>query len=210
VVLWIVRLHLAHFLLTGKFPSLLHRFLCLEPSHERVGRTNDEGLKSRILDRPTSNRAIAVLIILQASTSLVQTASNWVTKKIANCLEVGPSVFSRRKRKNAKFTEAQVREKLNNFFGNSQSKLQEIEKSNQGFLQPSMGTDIKMNEKKATTLCTICRLERKNPAVPSSCGHVFCWDCLVQWVSRVPECPICRAPCSAKDILPLYNYEPVL
>ena len=58
------------------------------------------------------------------------------------------------------------------------------------------------------TTCAICRTHRSCPAVPSSCGHVFCWNCLIQWVSTVrPECPLCRASCRPQDILPLHNYE---
>jgi peroxin-10 len=51
-------------------------------------------------------------------------------------------------------------------------------------------------------------MDRHHPAAPSSCGHVFCWNCLMQWVSTVrPQCPLCRAPCRPQDVLPLYNYE---
>jgi peroxin-10 len=59
------------------------------------------------------------------------------------------------------------------------------------------------------SICSICKMERKNPAAPTSCGHVFCWRCLSQWVSGIrPECPLCRAACRPQDIVALHNYSP--
>ena len=45
--------------------------------------------------------------------------------------------------------------------------------------------------------CALCLGPRVNPAVPR-CGHVFCWDCIVQWAARRAadqpcHCPVCRA-----------------
>jgi hypothetical protein len=45
--------------------------------------------------------------------------------------------------------------------------------------------------------CALCLGPRANPAVPR-CGHVFCWDCIVQWAARRTadqpcHCPVCRA-----------------
>jgi hypothetical protein len=59
-------------------------------------------------------------------------------------------------------------------------------------------------------LCGICKLPRSHPAVPKGCGHVFCWSCLYQWTSspQHQECPLCRASCRPRDILPLYDYRP--
>lgn len=30
-----------------------------------------------------------------------------------------------------------------------------------------------------------------SPTVPI-CGHIFCWDCIVQWCITNPACPMCR------------------
>jgi hypothetical protein len=58
------------------------------------------------------------------------------------------------------------------------------------------------------TTCGICHGPRTYSACPVDCGHVFCWTCLQKWVQTVrPECPICRSPCTAKDVIPLYNYD---
>jgi peroxin-10 len=215
VARWIVRLHLAHFLLTGKYPTLMHRFLGLQPGRESSGKDATRGTEptTAILDRPTTNRAIALFILLQASTSLVQNTSNWLAEKVAKHLQARASARRRlrRQQSNAPLTKAQLRNKLDRFFGNDTSEDQEKHNLGNPTLDSSTNTTSKRDDKETTILCTICRLERKHPAAPSSCGHVCCWNCLIQWVSTVrPECPICRAPCSAKDILPLHHYEPVL
>jgi Ring finger domain len=59
-----------------------------------------------------------------------------------------------------------------------------------------------------TTTCTICRQTRHFPACPISCGHVFCWHCLQQWVaSHSRACPLCRKPCTTSEIVLLHNYD---
>lgn len=211
IVLWVVRLHLACFLLSGKYPTVIHRFLGLESMREKTmnGTTGTKRPRIAILDRPTTNRAIGTLILLQASATLVQNTSNWIAKKVANYMETRASVHQKTGDKNNKteYTRAQLREKLDKFFGNNSREL--LRQSN--VVKGNSDTSLRISDKKSTTLCTICRLECKHVAVPSSCGHVCCWNCLIQWVSTVrPECPICRAPCSAKDVLLLHNYEPGL
>lgn len=56
--------------------------------------------------------------------------------------------------------------------------------------------------------CGVCLNERIHPAAPTSCGHVFCWNCILHWVSNVrAECPLCRAKTRPQDIICLYNYS---
>ena len=56
-------------------------------------------------------------------------------------------------------------------------------------------------------LCAICHQPREFPACPCTCGHVFCWHCLQQWVTfNVEACPLCRRPCEKQDIVFLRNY----
>mmetsp|Transcript_10650 Transcript_10650/g.26897 ORF Transcript_10650/g.26897 Transcript_10650/m.26897 type:complete len:441 (+) Transcript_10650:151-1473(+) len=190
MALWIVRLHLAHFLLTGKYPTLVHRFLGLKPKRET---SSDK--TTTVLDRPNTSRTIAMMLLLQASASLVQNTSHWCAEQVAKFLEARARRKSIDQQKTEQPTKAQLRKKLDKVFDNNTS--------------AGSGRKNTKGDKETTMLCTICRLERKNPAAPSSCGHVLCWNCLIQWVSTVrPECPICRAPCTAKDVLPLHNYEP--
>ncbi|KAF7550606.1 hypothetical protein G7Z17_g5616 [Cylindrodendrum hubeiense] len=50
--------------------------------------------------------------------------------------------------------------------------------------------------------CTLCLDEMKDPAA-TQCGHVFCWECIGDWVREKPECPLCRREAMAQHILPL-------
>lgn len=50
--------------------------------------------------------------------------------------------------------------------------------------------------------CTLCLEELKDPAA-TQCGHVFCWECIGDWVREKPECPLCRSDCLLQHILPL-------
>jgi peroxin-10 len=50
--------------------------------------------------------------------------------------------------------------------------------------------------------CTLCLEGLKDPSV-TNCGHVFCWECIGDWVREKPECPLCRRDIGASHILPL-------
>lgn len=202
-------MHLVHFLLTGKYPTLLHRIFGLKPRREKsiIDTTSKTKPRITVLDRPSTNRGIAIIILLQVVTSVVRNSSNWFAEKVAKYLEARASEdrTSRNQKNNAQLTRARLRKNLDTIFGNTSPEFEEKHTVSEGTVDSSKG------DKKTTILCTICRLERKHPACPTSCGHVCCWNCLIQWVSTVrPECPICRAPCSPRDVLPLHNYEPVI
>ena len=50
--------------------------------------------------------------------------------------------------------------------------------------------------------CTLCLEGLKDPSV-TTCGHVFCWTCIGDWVREKPECPLCRQAVLGQHILPL-------
>ncbi len=50
--------------------------------------------------------------------------------------------------------------------------------------------------------CTLCLEEMKDPSV-TTCGHVFCWTCIGDWVKEKPECPLCRQGILGQHVLPL-------
>ncbi len=50
--------------------------------------------------------------------------------------------------------------------------------------------------------CTLCLEPLKDPSV-TTCGHVFCWTCIADWIREKPECPLCRQECLVQHVLPL-------
>ena len=50
--------------------------------------------------------------------------------------------------------------------------------------------------------CTLCLEELKDPSV-TTCGHVFCWACIGEWLLERPECPLCRSQVLKQHVLPL-------
>ena len=55
--------------------------------------------------------------------------------------------------------------------------------------------------------CNICFDHADDPVV-TTCGHLFCWQCLYLWLSSLstdPICPLCKSTCSSEDIVPIYT-----
>lgn len=48
--------------------------------------------------------------------------------------------------------------------------------------------------------CTICCSDKVDPVILTNCNHEFCYDCMMQWISRSPNCPICRTVAPATTI----------
>ncbi|KAJ6837952.1 uncharacterized protein M6B38_321745 [Iris pallida] len=55
--------------------------------------------------------------------------------------------------------------------------------------------------------CNVCLDMAKEPVV-TSCGHLFCWPCLYQWLhvhSDHKECPVCKGEVMESNITPIYG-----
>lgn len=52
--------------------------------------------------------------------------------------------------------------------------------------------------------CPMC-LESFDDPVKTPCEHIFCRGCVAPWLVSGP-CPMCRAPCSPADLLPVLSY----
>ncbi|XP_044508814.1 ORC ubiquitin ligase 1 [Mangifera indica] len=55
--------------------------------------------------------------------------------------------------------------------------------------------------------CNICLDLARDPVV-TSCGHLFCWQCLYRWLhvfSDAKECPVCKGEVTVKSVTPIYG-----
>ncbi|CAJ1943158.1 unnamed protein product [Cylindrotheca closterium] len=170
IVTWILRLHMAHYCVTGTYPTIIHRLLKL--NHAVDGSTE-------ISYQPDTNRVVALLVGVQAAASMSRYIINFSADAFAEMLE------SRR------------------FKSSTRAPPPSLEKS--VFKKSSLRFDSRSHSK---STCGICRLDRKHAAASIHCGHVFCWNCLNQWISTVQQaCPLCRRPCRTQDIIFLHNYQ---
>ena len=173
--MWLVRLHLAQYLISGKYPSWLFRLAGVQVQPQRQSSSAE-----RISAKPNTNALLGYLILTQASVTFGRHTLNFLAHWIADYLE---------RRKNKR--QAALSDTASSIFPKASKSPIHIER-------PA----------KSQSYCSICRLPRSNPAAPSSCGHVCCWDCLIQWTSSVrPECPLCRSPCRPQDIIALHCYQ---
>jgi len=50
--------------------------------------------------------------------------------------------------------------------------------------------------------CSICRMPFIDPYTTTNCHHTFCFLCIQEAISIVPQCPMCRSPASIAALSP--------
>ena len=210
IIKWLLRLHLALFYWNGVYPTVYHRLVGARV-RDNVSPINPFMSIARlngaiVANRPTY-KPIAVLIFLQAMTAFVQSAAE-ASIEAVHKLQI--AYFSWRRAQNRNFHGSASFQPIGSDNSEREVYLDLVEERVPCAFS---ATDGQLKQKQTESRdkqfhpCGICLNERINPAASSRCGHVFCWNCILHWVSNVrAECPLCRAPIRPQDVLPLYNH----
>lgn len=57
----------------------------------------------------------------------------------------------------------------------------------------------------SSSICQLCSEATMDPT-STICGHVFCWQCIHNWLRETRECPICRTPTEPSRLIYLINF----
>lgn len=49
--------------------------------------------------------------------------------------------------------------------------------------------------------CNICLDNLKHPVMEPNCQNIFCTDCIIRWLSKVPTCPLCKCVVNKQSLL---------
>lgn len=77
------------------------------------------------------------------------------------------------------------------------------ENSNKRFIHKAEYT--KKTDQSNIPQCILCLEPRLNASL-TPCGHLFCWNCLLDWLDERNECPLCREAVKKSQVILLQNY----
>lgn len=67
-------------------------------------------------------------------------------------------------------------------------------------------TNMDMDSKYEKRKCVLCAFEFNIPTL-LLCGHVFCWNCIDDWLTLKDECPICKSNIDKRQCTFLRNFS---
>ncbi|KAJ4950099.1 hypothetical protein NE237_026931 [Protea cynaroides] len=88
-----------------------------------------------------------------------------------------------------------------------EARCQAEKKSLEGLAAEDLEEEKEKGSVVANFDCNICLDVAKEPVV-TSCGHLFCWPCLYQWLHLHcdhKECPVCKGEVRESKLIPIYG-----
>lgn len=191
----LLNLHIAIFYFQGEFYSLSKRIFGLRYA---FGHNKDRAK----LQSATGNYSfLGALILLQFMVKSLFKFKSYTDEKKRTKKEKELQLKGEGKENEVidrtKISEIQTLDKFN----------QELTSSSKKLLVTSAVIDLTNSEElpylpENSRSCMLCLSPMVNPSA-AVCGHLFCWECIVDWVREHPECPLCRQQCLEQNLLPL-------
>lgn len=177
---WLLRVNIALFKVNGYYPTITHRITGLTIE-------KDDSCRTKVIANSPNYHTVGFLILLGSFSKVTKVAMDffldrWYSWTSCNLHEV---------------------QNVSHHLRSTTSSLQQYTVP---FTQNNVHV-TELNSVSEEVCCVICMNPRQSSAASTSCGHVFCWYCIHQWIATVkPECPLCRKPCQHQEVISLCNY----